>query len=245
MPAMEKHAECDAQADYEKFQAFQQQSSNNGLIWLDFASQIVLVVIGALLVVCICCLKSSKNMIVNPLICYGFIFLLIVSLIMEIVVFSVFYPGRFLNPNSGFGLTSVIIFPFKYILLGYMCQWLWISGSDSKESYDADVSVDDSPEYTPEPSIHGSEFKKSFQGIKADVSVSRPGTIIQRRDLSHPDDTYGVQVNLGSFLNENPNPRSPLIETQENYDNGGKHEYPFERERRLSKNTGYRYSDRR
>lgn len=41
MPAMEKHADCDAQADYSKFLAFQSQSSNDGLIWLDFASQIM------------------------------------------------------------------------------------------------------------------------------------------------------------------------------------------------------------
>jgi len=250
MPAMEKHADCDAQADYSKFLAFQSQSSNDGLIWLDFASQIILVIIGTLLLVFIMCCPTGvyRRTILSPIIVYGFIFLLIASMIMEIVAFAVFYPGRLLSPNTGFGLTSVILFPFKYLVMLAMCQWLFIGGENPGADTSADgrssvVIVDDQKIPEIPVSEHGSEFKKSLVGTKADYSISRHPTA--RRNLEHPSDTYGVRVNVGDFMNSEPGSRSPLIQQDSGHQQGNGHEYPFERERRMTNDKGYRYSDRR
>ena len=96
-------------------------------------------------------------------------------MIMEIVAFAVFYPGRLLSPNTGFGLTSVIVFPFKYVLLLFMCQWLFIGGERPETGSSTGGSVvivdDQHVPDTPAVSEHGSEFKKSLVGIKADYRM--------------------------------------------------------------------------
>ena len=95
-------------------------------------------------------------------------------MIMEIVAFAVFYPGRLLSPNTGFGLTSVIVFPFKYLLLLFMCQWLFIGGErpETGSSTGGSVVIVDDQHVPDIPvSEHGSEFKKSLVGIKADYRM--------------------------------------------------------------------------
>ena len=96
-------------------------------------------------------------------------------MIMEIVAFAVFYPGRLLSPNTGFGLTSVILFPFKYLVMLAMCQWLFIGGerpdTGSTGGKSSVVIVDDQKISEISVSEHGSEFKKSLVGTKADYRM--------------------------------------------------------------------------
>ena len=65
---------------YAKFSAFQSQSQNNGLIWLDFSSQILLMVIGLILMLALCLTSQPyKNTMVNPIVAYGFIVLQLID----------------------------------------------------------------------------------------------------------------------------------------------------------------------
>ena len=185
MPALQRIADRDASYDYKQYldDYYANLGKDNfGLLWLEFSSQIWLLLVGLSLFVFISktkravdkALKQFEYEIVDQTYFRTkaalaiYILLVIISMILDIVTMSLYYPGIFFSPSTGFGIWSSVrlILVYSY-LLGHATYLLWLleksmisaSEPDPVPDFDSDIG-----------SYWG--HKSSLKGFEANVTTT-------------------------------------------------------------------------
>jgi len=96
MPQKNRIADLEAQAD---FQEAMSKKDMIGLLWLQFAANVLLVAGGLILFWFNAKTEKAYD--------YAFIILCVICAVMEIVTFAVYYPGIFLDPKTAFGVLTL------------------------------------------------------------------------------------------------------------------------------------------
>jgi len=135
MPQKNRIADLEAQAD---FQEAMSKKDMIGLLWLQFAANVLLVAGGLILFWFNAKTEKAYD--------YAFIILCVICAVMEIVTFAVYYPGIFLDPKTAFGVFNVVVFTIKYLLL-FLFSLLWfvladLENPEYSDNYDKTDGMD-------------------------------------------------------------------------------------------------------
>lgn len=132
MPQKNRIADLEAQADFEEAMS---KKDMIGLLWLQFAANVLLAFGGFLLFWFNAKTEKAYN--------YAFILLCLICAVMEIVTFAVYYPGIFLDPKTAFGVFNVVVFTIKYLLLLlFSVLWFLVAELENPEYSDNYTKTD-------------------------------------------------------------------------------------------------------